>query len=106
MRNIAQRAGGSSDGLSGNSTMSYHCVFFGDNSIINATKQLEVRGWLSEGKKLFMGDHYRTAAGIAVKWALSDTRHCHVEVVECSPSPEAKQRLRRMLEQGNPSFCS
>lgn len=28
-----------------------------------------------------------------VKWALSDSRHCNVEVAEWFPSPEARSRL-------------
>jgi hypothetical protein len=35
-----------------------------------------------------------------VKWALSDSRHCNVEVAEWFPSPEAKSRLLEVLDLG------
>lgn len=49
-----------------------------------------------------MGDYYRAAAGIAVKWALSDSRYCNVEVAEWLPSPEVRSPLLGVLDLGKP----
>ncbi|WP_332874204.1 hypothetical protein [Pseudomonas palleroniana] len=68
------------------------------------TEHLRMRGWRVEDKKLFMADHYRAAADMIVKWALSDSRYCNVEVAEWFPSPEATQRLLGVLDLGKPKI--
>jgi hypothetical protein len=30
-----------------------------------------------------MADHYRAAADMVVRWALSESSHCNVEIAEC-----------------------
>ena len=79
-------------------------AFFGDTGIADVTEELRKRGWPVEDKRLFMADHYRAAADMVVKWAISDSRHCNVEVAEWFPSPEATQRLREVLGLGKPKF--
>jgi len=79
-------------------------AFFGDTGIIDVTEQLRDRGWPVEDKKLFMADHYRAAADMIVKWALSDSRHCNVEVAEWFPSLEARSRLLDVLDLGKPKL--
>ena len=79
-------------------------VFFGDTGITDVTEQLRKRGWPVEDKKLFMADHYRAAADMVVKWAISDSRHCNVEVAEWFSSPEARSRLLRVLDLGKPTL--
>lgn len=75
-------------------------AFFGDAGIADVTDQLADRGFRVEGRRLYMADHYRAAADMIVKWALSDSRHCNVEVAEWFPSPEAKSRLLEVLDLG------
>ncbi len=53
-----------------------------------------------------MADHYRAAADMVVKWALSDSKHCNVEVAEWFPAPEAKQQLFEVLDLGSPSVTN
>lgn len=79
-------------------------AFFGDTGITDVTEQLRKRGWLVEDRRLFMADHYRAAADMIVKWALSDSRHCNVEFAEWFPSPEASSRLLELLDLGKPKL--
>jgi len=79
-------------------------VFFGDTGIIDITEHMRERGWPQEDKRLFMADHYRAAADMVVKWALSDSKHCSVEVAEWFPSPEARSRLLGVLDLGKPKL--
>lgn len=51
-----------------------------------------------------MADHYRAAADMVLKWALSDSRHCNVEVAEWFPSPEARSRLFGVMDLGRPEL--
>lgn len=78
--------------------------FFGDAGICDVTGQLAKLGWVSEGKRLFMADHYRAASDMIVKWALSGSRHCNVEVAEWFPTKVEKQLLLAILEMGKPKL--
>lgn len=77
---------------------------FGDAGICDVTDQLAKLGWASEGKRLFMADHYRAASDMIVKWALSGSRHCNVEVAEWFPSKVDKQLLLATLDKGKPEL--
>lgn len=79
-------------------------AFFGDMGITDVTEQLRARGWPVEGRRLFMADHYRAAADMVVKWAISDSSHCNVEVAEWFSSPEARSRLLELLDLGKPKL--
>lgn len=76
--------------------------FFGDVGIIDVTGHLVQRGWSVEGRQLYMADHYRATADMIVRWALSDSGGCNVEVAEWFPSPEDKQMLLKLLDVGKP----
>jgi hypothetical protein len=78
--------------------------FFGDAGVIDVTEQLAKRGWFPEGQRLFMADHNRAAADMIVRWALSESAHCNVEVAEWFPSPEDRQRLLDILDLGKPKL--
>lgn len=78
--------------------------FFGDAGVIDVTDELAMRGWSEDGKRLFMADHYRAAADMAMKWVLSDSKHCNVEVADWFPSYETKQRLFEILNSGRPKL--
>ena len=78
--------------------------FFGDAGVIDVTDELAMRGWSEDGKRLFMADHYRAATDMIVKWALTDSTHCNVEVAEWFPSPEARSRLLKVLDLGKPQL--
>ncbi|QXI04861.1 hypothetical protein HU718_022900 [Pseudomonas tensinigenes] len=79
-------------------------AFFGDTGVTDVTEQLGERGWPVEDRKFFMADHYRAAADMIVKWALSDSKHCNVEVAEWFPSPGARSRLLWVLDLGKPTL--
>ncbi|QVX16677.1 hypothetical protein DB356_19240 [Pseudomonas congelans] len=53
-----------------------------------------------------MADHYRAAADIIVKWTLSDSKHCNVEVADWFPSPADIQKLLRLLEVAKPKLLA
>lgn len=78
--------------------------FFGDAGVIDVTEQLAKRGWFAEGRRLFMADHYRATADMIVKWALSHSGQCNVEVAEWFPSLEERQRLYEILDLGKPKL--
>ncbi|MCF8977990.1 MULTISPECIES: hypothetical protein [Pseudomonas] len=79
-------------------------VFLGDTGITDVTDQLRKRGWPVEDKKLFMADHYRAAADMVVKWALSESNQCNVEVADWFPSPTDRQRLLELLDLAKPKL--
>lgn len=78
--------------------------FFGDAWVNDVTDELARRGWSEDGKRLFMADHYRAAADMVMKWVLSDSKHCNVEVAEWFPSSRTKQRLLEILGSGKPKL--
>jgi len=51
-----------------------------------------------------MADHYRAAADMIVRWALSKSEHCNVEVAEWFPSQAEKRRLFAMFDLGAPQL--
>jgi hypothetical protein len=75
-------------------------AFFGDTGITDVTEQLRERGWAVEGRGLFMADHYRAAADMIVRWALSESNHCSVEIDDWFPSSAERQRLLETLDTG------
>ena len=78
--------------------------FFGDAGVNDVTDELARRGWSEDGKRLFMADHYRAAADMVVKWVLSDSKHCNVEVAEWFLSSRTKQLLLEILGSGKPKL--
>jgi len=78
--------------------------FFCNEGVIDVTDQMAQRGWSVEDRQLYMADHYRAAADMIVKWALSDSRHCNVELEEWFPSPEARSQLLGVLDRGKPKL--
>lgn len=74
--------------------------FFGDAGVSDITDQLFQRGWSADGRKLFMADHYRAVADMVVKWALSESKRCNIELAEWFPSADDKQRLLGLLDTG------
>ena len=78
--------------------------FFGDVGVLDVTHQLAARGWVVESKRLFMADHYRAASDMVIRWVLSDTLRCNVEIDEWFPSQVERQRLLEMLDLGKPKL--
>ena len=75
-------------------------VYFGDLGIIDVTDELAERGWSVDGYRLFMADHHRAAADMVVRWALSESIHCSVEIDDWFPSRAERQRLLEILDTG------
>ncbi|WP_426203900.1 hypothetical protein [Pseudomonas sp. TWP3-1] len=80
--------------------------YFGYLGITDVTDQLAERGWSVKGRRLFMADHCRAAADMIVKWLLSESRHCNVEVAEWFPALEDRQRLLMLLQAGTPKLLA
>ena len=76
-------------------------AFFGDVGILDATQLLAERGWHAEGKAVWMADHFRSAADMVVRWALSDSQHCSVEISDWFPADEDRQRFLELLAVGS-----
>ncbi|WNC10910.1 hypothetical protein [Pseudomonas coleopterorum] len=71
--------------------------YFGDLGITDVTDQLAELGWAAGGRRLYMADHYRAAADMIVKWSLSESEQCNVEVDEWFPAPQDKEGLLKLL---------
>ena len=78
-------------------------LFFGDEGILDATKLLADRGWLSESE-IWMADHFRAAADMIVRWALSDSLHCNIEITEWFPADQDRQRFLDLLGDAEARF--
>jgi len=72
-------------------------AFLGDAGILNATQLLAERGWHAEGRCVWMADHYRAAADMVVRWALSDSQHCSVEIADWFPTEVDRQRFLDLI---------
>ncbi|MBV4467396.1 hypothetical protein KVG95_29200 [Pseudomonas sp. SWRI79] len=79
--------------------------FFGATGIFDSTDLLARHGRASEERPLFMADHYRAAADMIIRWALSESLYCNVEVNEWFPAEMDRQRLLDLLEVGRPKLC-
>ena len=79
--------------------------YFGDQGITDFTDQLAGRGWSAEGRRLYMADHYRAAADMIVRWALSESIHCSVELDDWFSSRAERQRLLEILNTGRSKLC-
>ena len=80
--------------------------FFGDAGILDVTQALSERGWRADGKTVWMADHFRSAADMVVRWALSDSQHCNVEVREWFPADEDRQRFLGLLDTARPHLLA
>lgn len=71
--------------------------FLGDAGIVDATRLLAERGWHADGKTVWMADHFRAAADMIVRWTLSDSQHCSVEISDWFPTDNDRQRFLYLL---------
>lgn len=78
--------------------------FFGAAGILDATQVLTERGWHVKGKVVWMADHFRAAADLLVKWALSESQHCNVDVDDWFPAEEDRQRFLDLLATALPKL--
>lgn len=78
--------------------------FFGDAGVLDVTQQLIERGWAIAEKRLFMADHYRATCDMLMKWVLSESTHCNVEIDEWFPSLSEKRRLLELLVAAKPEL--
>lgn len=72
-------------------------AFFGEAGVLDATQLLAERGWHAEGKTVWMADHFTAAVDLVVRWALSDSQHCNVEIADWFPADEDRQRFLDLL---------
>lgn len=79
-------------------------AFFGEVGILDATHPLVERGWPVDGRTVWMADHFRAAADMIVRWAMSDSRHCNVEITEWFPADGDRKQLLDLLESGSPGL--
>jgi len=75
-------------------------AFFGKTGIFDVTDRFAERGWELEGKRLFMADHYRAAGDMIIKWTLSDSDYCNVEISDWFPTHAERQKLFALLNLG------
>nr|WP_232915497.1 hypothetical protein [Pseudomonas syringae] len=75
----------------------YTTGFFGDAGIVDAAPLLAERGWVSEGQAIWIADHFRAAADMVARWALSDSQHCSVEIGDWFPAEVDRRRFLTLL---------
>jgi hypothetical protein len=75
---------------------------FGDEGIFDGLDQLAERGWRVEGRALFMADHFRAAADMIARWAMSEAKRCNVEIGDWFPAESDRQRFLDLLASGKP----
>ncbi|AXM95652.1 hypothetical protein ACU5P1_17215 [Pseudomonas plecoglossicida] len=73
-------------------------TFFGEAGVLDATQVLAERGWHADGKTVWMANHCRAAADMIVRWALSDSQHCSVEISDWFPSSEDRQHFLDLMD--------
>lgn len=71
--------------------------FFGNAGIVEVSQVLVRLGWLVQGTDVFIADHYRAAADMVVRWALSESTRCNVEIDEWFPDDDDKRRFVDLL---------
>lgn len=91
---------GCSESVVGRHPLSRYRRIFWRRWIIDVTDELSVRGWELEGRHVFIADHYRAAGDMIIKWALSDSTCCNVEIADWFPTHADRQRLFALLSLG------
>jgi hypothetical protein len=74
--------------------------FFGDAGIFDATQALVEQGWSVGVRVVWMADHFRATADMVVRWALSDSKHCNVEVSDWFPGDADREHFLNFLSLG------
>lgn len=80
--------------------------FFGQKGILDATQLLADRGWPCVGREIWMADHFRATADMVVRWALSDSVHCNVEIDEWFSDDQGRQRFLGLLGAARDRLCA
>ncbi|WP_372029880.1 hypothetical protein [Pseudomonas kurunegalensis] len=76
--------------------------YFGDVGIVEMSQVLVRLGWPVEDRDVFIADHYRAAGDMIVRWALSESQRCNVEIEEWFPGGYDKQRFVGLLSAARP----
>lgn len=79
-------------------------AFFSDAGVCDMSQDLASRGWPVGEREVFVADHFRAAADMVVKWALSESQHCNVEVEEWFPGGSDRERFLDLLAASSPSL--
>ncbi|MNP28166.1 hypothetical protein D3C76_1211160 [compost metagenome] len=74
--------------------------FFCNAGIVDVTLVLKRLGWPVGGRDVFIADHYRAAVDMLIRWVLSESQHCNVELAEWFPGDDDKLRLLELLYAG------
>ena len=67
--------------------------YLGNDGVIDVVDQMKRRGIHVNSPHIYMADHYRAAADMIIRWALSERKNCNVEINEWFPKPEDQNRL-------------
>ncbi|VVO63877.1 hypothetical protein [Pseudomonas fluorescens] len=70
---------------------------FGDTGILNATDELERRGWKTD-HQIYMADHLRATGDMVLKWGLGRSEFCNVELSEWFPDDHDLDAMVGMLK--------
>ena len=76
-------------------------AFFSDAGICDMSQELARRGWSAGGRAVFMADHYRAAADMVAKWAMSNSNHCNVEIANWFPAEPDREIFLELLATGS-----
>lgn len=67
--------------------------YLGDDGVIDVSAEMKRRGIDTSKSRIFMADHYRAAADMVIRWALSESKHCNVEVNDWFPKDEDQRKF-------------
>lgn len=71
--------------------------YFGDMGILNATDELELRGWKID-RQIYMADHFRATGDMVLKWVFSSSEFCNVELSEWFPDDQDLDAMVGLLK--------
>lgn len=76
--------------------------YFGGVGIVEMGQVLARLGWPVDEMVVYIADHYRAAADMVVRWALSESQHCNVEIEDWFPDEDDKRRFVDLLLAARP----
>lgn len=74
--------------------------YFGSYGVINDTARFESLGVDVLGRQVYVASHYRAAADIVLKWAISSAVQCSVEISDWFPRQPHVDELVALFEAG------
>ncbi|MGO3987224.1 hypothetical protein ABI582_22970 [Pseudomonas sp. SAS7] len=72
-------------------------LYLGSHGVVSASRELKQQGWTIH-HEVYMADHFRAAADMAIAWALGESKHCSVELADWFPDAADFRSVVVLLE--------